>query len=227
MNSKAVFRLLFHGFITVLYYCALVRFQSIPPIHRNPHEQFGGRFKFLTYWNLVAHFLFFTLSFIMDFMKPSSSIHSKLVRIRDKFYAGVVLPYGVFVVTMFWVLYAINRELIFPKVLDEFFPAWLNHVSHTVILPAILVETYILKHRHPRKKEGVQITMAFGLTYGLWVLFLGLNMDIWVYPVLQILNWTQRAVFLLGSLVFMALLYFAGERINCCFWGDNVVQKGK
>jgi len=223
-----MFRLLFHVFATIMYFCAIVRFEYLPPMpNKKDHEHFAGRLKYLTYWNLVAHFLFFTLSSIMDFMKSSSSNYNKLTRLRDKMYAGIVLPYGVFVVTMFWILYGINRELIFPKALDAFFPSWLNHVAHTAILPVILVETYILKHRHPRKIDGVKITAAFGLTYGVWILFLGLGMDIWVYPILQVLNWIQRIVFLVISTSFMFLLYFVGERINCCFWGEHVIQKSK
>lgn len=32
-----------------------------------------------------------------------------------------------FVVTMFWGLYTYDRELVYPKLLDNFIPPWLNH----------------------------------------------------------------------------------------------------
>ncbi|XP_015924926.1 androgen-induced gene 1 protein isoform X2 [Parasteatoda tepidariorum] len=228
MNSKALFRMLFHVFTTFVYFCAIIRYEYLPPMpHKKPQDHFAGRLKYLTYWNLLVQFLFFTLSSIMDFMKTSSSSYNKLTKLRDKFYAGIVLPYGVFVVAMFWILYGINRELIFPKVLDPVFPPWLNHVSHTVILPVLLIETYIIKHRHPRRRDGMKLTAAFGLCYGIWTLILGLGMDIWVYPVLQIMNWTARIVFFAVSILFMFLQYLVGEKINCLFWGEGIVQKNK
>lgn len=41
-------------------------------------------------------------------------------------------------------------------------------LQHTMILPALLMETYILKHRHPRRKEGLVFAMAFGMAYFGW-----------------------------------------------------------
>ena len=33
-----------------------------------------------------------------------------------------------FVVATFWVLYAVDRELVYPKALDAIIPTWLNHI---------------------------------------------------------------------------------------------------
>lgn len=32
-----------------------------------------------------------------------------------------------FVVAVFWTIYAYDREMIYPKLLDNFIPGWLNH----------------------------------------------------------------------------------------------------
>ncbi|XP_035556764.1 androgen-induced gene 1 protein isoform X9 [Canis lupus baileyi] len=32
-----------------------------------------------------------------------------------------------FVVAVFWIIYAYDREMIYPKLLDNFIPGWLNH----------------------------------------------------------------------------------------------------
>ncbi|XP_053146258.1 androgen-induced gene 1 protein isoform X7 [Hemicordylus capensis] len=34
---------------------------------------------------------------------------------------------NLFVVTMFWSIYIYDRELVYPKLLDNFIPPWLNH----------------------------------------------------------------------------------------------------
>ncbi|GBM99594.1 Androgen-induced gene 1 protein [Araneus ventricosus] len=228
MNTKSMVRLLFHLLISVAYFCALIGYQLLPPMpHKRPHEHFAGRFKYLTYWNLIAHFVFFAVSCILDVMKTSATGFFTLAKIKDKLFVGIVLPYGVFVVGMFWGLYAIDRELIFPKVLDAVFPCWLNHVSHTVILPALLIETYIVKHRHPRRTEGLMYTAGFGLAYMIWVLYLALVMNIWVYPVLQVLNWTQKFIFFGICVLIQFSMYIIGEKINYMFWGGSIMAKNK
>ncbi|GIX92342.1 hypothetical protein CEXT_744271 [Caerostris extrusa] len=168
MNGKAIFQLSFHAFAAVMYFCALVRYEYLPPMpHKREIEHFAGRLKYLTYWNLIVHFLYFAFSCAIDVMK-SSSKHSKLTRVRDNLYAGIVVPYGIFVVFMFWGIYSLDRELIFPTALDAFFPSWLNHVSHTVILPVLLIETYIIKHRQPSLLDALKYAAVFGLAYLLW-----------------------------------------------------------
>ncbi|PRD26631.1 UNVERIFIED_CONTAM: Aig1 [Trichonephila clavipes] len=244
MNSKTMMRLSFHAFSAVMYFCALVRYEYLPPMpHVRSHEHYAGRFKYLTYWNLIVQFLFFAAACIIDLMKTSTGGFYRVTRIRDKIYAGIVLPYGIFVVFMFWGLYAIDRELIFPKVLETIFPAWLNHVSvskifcsvvysfllnslyilfpnqcarseHTVILPVLLIETYVVKHRHPRRQEGLKYAAAFGLIYMIWILYLAIAMNIWVYPVLRILNWPQKVVFFVLSIMVQFFMYLMGEKIN-------------
>ncbi|KAI1240871.1 hypothetical protein IHE44_0009318 [Lamprotornis superbus] len=51
----------------------------------------------------------------------------KLISLRDWMMAVLAFPVGVFVVTMFWSIYIYDRELVYPKLLDNFIPAWLNH----------------------------------------------------------------------------------------------------
>uniref|UniRef100_A0A8C4V137 Androgen induced 1 n=1 Tax=Falco tinnunculus TaxID=100819 RepID=A0A8C4V137_FALTI len=51
----------------------------------------------------------------------------KLISLRDWVMAVLAFPVGVFVVTMFWSIYIYDRELVYPKLLDNFIPAWLNH----------------------------------------------------------------------------------------------------
>jgi hypothetical protein len=40
-----------------------------------------------------------------------------------------------FVATMFWAIYSIDRELVFPVSLDKYFPVYVNHILHTTVLP--------------------------------------------------------------------------------------------
>lgn len=59
MSAKTMTRALFHGAVTVMYFCALVKFEKLPPMpHKRSHEHFAGRWKYLTYWNLVMHYYY-------------------------------------------------------------------------------------------------------------------------------------------------------------------------
>lgn len=66
---------------------------------------------------------------------------------------------------MFWGLYAIDRELIFPKSLDEFIPGWQNHVMHTLPIIGALLDAYLVHHSFPKFRNGIKLTIGFISTY--------------------------------------------------------------
>ncbi|KAG2467447.1 AIG1 protein, partial [Polypterus senegalus] len=60
----------------------------------------------------------------------------KLIGLRDWMMAVLAFPVGVFVVTMFWALYLYDRDLVYPRLLDNFIPQWLNHgMVHMDLIP--------------------------------------------------------------------------------------------
>lgn len=228
MDTKALCRTTFHLSAFVLYLWSLITYEFLPPVpHKRSHEHFAGRFKYLTYWNLIMQCVFFGFCVVVDFAKSSQRHYGRLVELRDKMYASIALPYGMFVTAVFWVLFAINRDYIYPKILETIIPSWLNHVSHTVIFPVLLVETSLLKHHHPPRNAGFALTMSFGAIYILWVLFLALVMDIWPYPILEILTWGMRVVFFVLCFFFLSALYVIGETVNYCVWGQEALQKAE
>lgn len=54
-----------------------------------------------------------------------------------------------FISSMFWILYWIDRELVFPQVYDQIVPWWFNHCVHTNILIVIGLETLLQARRYP------------------------------------------------------------------------------
>ncbi|KAM5163323.1 androgen-induced gene 1 protein isoform 2-T2 [Mantella aurantiaca] len=100
------------------------------------HQTYGGSWKFLTFIDLVIQAVFFGICVLSDLSclltKGSDSLEQerqlkKLTSLRDWMLAVLAFPVGVFVVTMFWTLYLYDRELVYPKLLDNFIPPWLNH----------------------------------------------------------------------------------------------------
>lgn len=180
-----------------------------------------GSWKFLTYWNLVAHCVFFGLMTVIDFLPSNSSLKNQLRKLSHSLSSGICVPFGIFVFTMFWGLYFYDRELIFPKALEKIYPLWLNHLSHTAICPAILYECYLNSHVCVRK-SSLPFFMAMGLGYLGWMFFLGLSFDIWVYPVLQRLNLAGRIGFMGISAVCLLGFFIFGEKLTSSLARSNV-----
>ncbi|KAG8444296.1 hypothetical protein GDO86_009471, partial [Hymenochirus boettgeri] len=73
-----------------------------------------------------------------------------------------------FVVSMFWALYLYDRELVYPKLLDNFIPPWLNHGMHTTVLPFIIIEMRTTHHQYPSRICGLATVCTFSIGYILW-----------------------------------------------------------
>ncbi|TNM94463.1 hypothetical protein fugu_017222 [Takifugu bimaculatus] len=100
------------------------------------HQTYGGSWKFLTFIDLVIQAVFFGLCVLIDvsslLTKAGDTSEQerqlrKLVGLRDWMMAVLAFPVGAFVVFTFWSLYLYDRELVYPKLLDNFIPQWLNH----------------------------------------------------------------------------------------------------
>merc|ERR1712080_259538 len=97
-------------------------------------------------------FIYFTISFLSNLLGSKAS---KLQSVRDYMFATLAFPIGQFVGIVFWVLFHLDRELVFPKLLDQFFPNYINHMMHSTVIPAQLLELVLLYHAYPSKKTGM------------------------------------------------------------------------
>lgn len=73
-----------------------------------------------------------------------------------------------FVSLSFWGIWAVDRELIFPKALDSFFPSWLNHVLHTAVLVFAVIEMVLVPKTFPSRKSALVGLISVMLGYLLW-----------------------------------------------------------
>ncbi|XP_027203557.2 androgen-induced gene 1 protein-like [Dermatophagoides pteronyssinus] len=163
--------------------------ETLPPHLRN--RPFG-KWKFLTYWDLLLQFGFFGLALIGSFRWTPKSFG----RLVDFVFYSLAFPVAMFVAISFWSLWSIDRELVFPKAYDPYYPYWLHQTSHTLVALLVLVEL-IFANRNPPSKQahGLIMINLFSYVYSFWVLYIALTTDIWVYPVLQKLNWPLRICF--------------------------------
>ncbi|XP_070208465.1 androgen-induced gene 1 protein-like isoform X1 [Littorina saxatilis] len=188
------------------------------------YDGYGGKFKYLTFWNHVLQTLYFCICVVNAFAGSDipASKHprnrSGLQWFRDILHATLAFPVGMFVVSTFWALYAVDRELVYPRELDALIPPWLNHVMHTTVLPLLLVEKYLVYHHHPRRHNGIFILSAFALLYLAWILWIAFAADLWVYPVLRVMQNHERAIFIMFLLMFFISIYLLGEALTKFLW---------
>ncbi|XP_039202757.1 androgen-induced gene 1 protein isoform X3 [Crotalus tigris] len=119
--------------ILLSYFSILCNYKAID---MPAHQTYGGSWKFLTFINLVVQAIFFGICVLTDLSSLLTKGNDnqeqqrqlrKLISLRDWMMAVLAFPIGVFVVLMFWSIYIYDRELVYPKLLDNFIPTWLNH----------------------------------------------------------------------------------------------------
>jgi hypothetical protein len=71
----------------------------------------------------------------------------------------------------------IDRELVLPKALDPYFPRWLNHLMHTMIMVTTALEMLIVPRQYPKRSQGLGVLIGFMLIYLAWCVFYVFQMN--------------------------------------------------
>ncbi|XP_037101098.1 androgen-dependent TFPI-regulating protein isoform X2 [Syngnathus acus] len=191
------------------------------------HQTYGGSWKFLTFIDLVIQAVFFALCVLIDVSSLLTKAGEnreqerqlrKLIGLRDWIMAVLAFPVGAFVVFTFWSLYLYDRELVYPKLLDNFIPQWLNHGMHTTVLPFIIIEMRTTHHRYPSRSCGLVAVCCFGVGYILWTCWVQQMTGMWVYPVLERITPLARLVFFTVLTAVICIFYLLGEILNSYIW---------
>ncbi|XP_050309181.1 androgen-dependent TFPI-regulating protein-like [Anthonomus grandis grandis] len=191
-------------------------------IHDSGDSSFNTKkLKFLTYWDAILQSIFFTICFLNDIIGSNESTPKKapLIRkVKDIVFSSLAFPLSMFVGLSFWGLYLIDRELIFPTILDKYFPSWLNHLMHTNIMIFSLLEMLVSYRKYPSRKIGLTITVSFMLVYLGWIHYINSRTNKWVYPILNVLPLPARICFFILNFVVIVFCYILGEKINLTWW---------
>lgn len=170
--------------------------------------------------------IYYTLALLNDFIgsnEPTPKVRPFIRKVRDYIFGSLAFPLVFDVGGMFWLLYVIDRELVLPKAIDAFFPWWLNHAVHTNIMAFALIEMFLLHHKYPARNSALLGLLIFVFAYLAWIHVVYYNTNIWVYPVLNVLNWPQRILFYIFTAAVPVFFYYIGEFLNNVVWGKNRV----
>jgi FAR-17a/AIG1-like protein len=131
------------------------------------------------------------------------------------------------VTVLFWTLYYIDRQLVFPTVMDPIYPWWLNHILHTNVFAFILIELFIHYHHYPSRKAELLGISIFSVTYIGWVQVVKIVAGAWVYPILNVLDFHHRIGFFILSATIPIAFYFVGEFLNKELWTKRRLAQDK
>jgi len=204
---------IFHLFMAILMLFAVNQFNFfVAPLHT---KKLGGSFRFLTFLNILFQTAYYFFAFAIDMLtvvlnKKSSE---KLHKTRDFFLASIAFPYAMIVVSTFWSVYSVDRELIYPSFLDDLVPYYVNNLSHTSVA-LILLELIITPHQYPSRKAGLSFTYFIGVSYFVWISYIRYVSGRWVYIFMDHLNPPLFAVFVACLLSLANLFYKVGERFH-------------
>uniref|UniRef100_A0A8C0ABU8 Androgen dependent TFPI regulating protein n=1 Tax=Bos mutus grunniens TaxID=30521 RepID=A0A8C0ABU8_BOSMU len=192
-----------------------------------PDQQLAGTERWLHHQVLQA--IFFGVACLEDVLKRTKGKKDiKFVTaFRDLLFTTLAFPISTFVFLSFWILFLYDRELVYPKALDNIFPVWLNHGMHTFILPFSLVEVILRPHCYPLRKKGLTLLAAACLAYVSRVLWIYSETGTWVYPVFAKLSPGGLAAFFSLSYIFTIGIYLFGEKLNHWKWGDTMQPRKK
>ncbi|XP_011155289.2 androgen-induced gene 1 protein isoform X2 [Harpegnathos saltator] len=216
--------------ITFLQYAFAVyydyTFTIVPQNVTKVHGAFGGKFKFLTFWDAILQAVFFLICVLNDCFGTNAVNPKKppfIRKLKDYFHVSLGFPIAMFVGVIFWGLMFIDRELVLPKVLDPYFPRWLNHLMHTMIIVTTVLEMIVAPRQYPKRSRNLGILTGFMLMYLVWIHVIYFKSGIWVYPVMEVLTLPLRIVFIAMLLVVCMVLYFVGEALDNYLWGKKCV----
>lgn len=168
------------------------------------------------YWFLRACDVFFTVAaFPLCMVSPLNLSLKK----------SLTPPLSQFVVVLFWGIYFVDRELVYPLVLDQYIPVSLNHCWHTFPIVFSFLEALVVFHRYPSSMWGMVVVCGFSSLYIVWIAWVYTAAKIWPYPFFKIIPLPALPVFFLTNFL-IAVLFQQFGRLCCylrwkgkCFYG--------
>lgn len=220
VKESAAHTLFFAIFAATLYYnIASIFIDGVT-------NSYGGRFKFLTFINILLSVLYYGLALLND-LAPAQLLFARkkdvvkqdvsLLKCRDFMFGSLTFPLSFLVTFIFWGVMAVDPELMLPTNMRAKIPVhgFYNHCAHSAPILCSVLEMFIVNHPHfPSKTRGFLFFTAFCVAYISWILWIAFRADIWVYPVLKVLSWSGRAVFLGSAYVFGLCGFATGCFIN-------------
>ena len=184
------------------------------------YYSYGGRYKYLTQWNLMIQRAYFSMVCVAYLTKSSV-----LKSLSKFFFSSIVISSSLLVTLLFWIIYAINRDLIFPKFYDEIYPWWVNHSLHSFSAVLSLTELFVFPFPVPQKLRWERlVVLILIISYSVWLPWVGYQSGVWPYKFFHNLNNFQIFIFCLMSAVVCIGLHYVGMVLRTFKWGKYSIR---
>ena len=115
---------------------------------------------------------------------------------------------------LFWGIYFVDREMVYPQELDKYIPAMLNHCWHTLPLFSGILEALVVFHRYPSHMTAVSCVFVFSTLYIIWIVWVFTNANIWPYPFFKLFPLPSLPLFFLANFI-IAVMFQLFARVFC------------
>lgn len=217
------------NYLLFLKHCARVN-DDLNAIYPG-RDAFMGQWKYLTHINVAMQMALFILMGLDDLLYVfANGLWAKLEikAVVDFIFTTLGFPIGMFVSVSFWGLYSVNRDLVFPDELDEFFPPATNHMMHTAPAVTLFIELYCYRHQYPPSVGmGVGMITSFMALYYAIIVMAHKHTGVWVYGLFEIMSDMQR-YFAVGVFTTVTIIfYIIGDIINTKLFPIKSCEKSK
>lgn len=153
------------------------------------------------------------LQFVTYCVCLTTNFVPSLTKYRDFLFTSLALPVGTFVVAVFWAVWHIaGRENILP--VEAGCPDWLNHVSHTIMLPINFVQLYLVNHNYLSDKFSILSLLAYLMTYNTYLLYIRIRSGRFVYKFMDKMSVAIIGVFIVCMFALTVIIYKAGRYLH-------------
>ncbi|XP_069705643.1 androgen-dependent TFPI-regulating protein-like [Periplaneta americana] len=180
--------LLHHSY--VIYYAANV-FVNAPDIDDQLIRDVK-RFHscYFSEWNFTIQTIYLIICLMENTAghKLKAYTRTALKRLKDFIFTTMIFPFSMFVSSLFWGLYMVDRELVLPQSFEQVAPQWINYSVHTVTFLLMLVDLLLERKNLHRQFPSLTTLYLFCVAYDVTLISVSFLYDTALYPVLNLLS---------------------------------------
>lgn len=184
-------------------------------------SEFPGRWKYLTLVNMCLQTIFFGLSCIGHFL-PSGRLQKIFMWFLDMMFTTIVFPTTFLICSVFWPIYLVDSDSIYPNILQKLLPSYLNHIYHTAIVVTVLLELFTVCHHYPGALLGVFVMGSFNFGYLCLMIYSLFTRGTWPYRFMNKLSQPGLLTFFGISFLLYVAMYYIGKMLSHLRWGERL-----
>ncbi|EDV20337.1 uncharacterized protein TRIADDRAFT_61047 [Trichoplax adhaerens] len=122
---------------------------------------------------------------VISYLYSNSKNITKFKKIREYVFSVLAFPVSIIVTATFWILYIKNPNNVREKMYENIIPPHINHLFHTVIAIANILDLLMHHHDYPVRRNSYVGMALFSLSFITWTIWIKYRANIWAYKILH------------------------------------------